>query len=182
MRTVELVLAAGWLIFWTYWIAAAFTAERGRVAWSHELRIRAVVAVVVVVLDRLGVFREYGLNTDPWRAGVGLVLFVVGLAFAVWARRHIGRNWGSPMSRKKEPQLVTTGPYRLVRHPIYTGILTAGVGTAIALGWTWLVAVGLIGTYFVYSAVVEERTLVRQLPESYPAYQHATKMMVPFLL
>ena len=87
---------------------------------------------------RVGAFRDHGLNTDPWRAGIGLVLFALGLAFAIWARVHIGRNWGTPMTQKDEPELVTSGPYHLVRHPIYAGILVAGAGTAVALNWLWL--------------------------------------------
>jgi protein-S-isoprenylcysteine O-methyltransferase Ste14 len=181
MRAVELVLAAGWSAFWLYWLAAAFTTKRGRVPWSRELRIRAVLVVVVVLLVHFGVFRGRGVDTDPWRAGIGLVLFAAGLAFAVWARVHLGRNWGTPMSQKKEPDLVTSGPYRLVRHPIYSGILTAGVGTALALSWLWLVAVALAGVYFVYSATAEERYMTEQFPLDYPAYRRSTRRLVPFV-
>ena len=73
------------------------------------------------------------------------------------------------MTQKDEPELVTSGPYRLVRHPIYSGILVAAVGTAIALSWLWLTAVALVGIYFLYSATVEERYLSEQFPDSYPA-------------
>ena len=86
------------------------------------------------------------------------------------------------MTQKDEPELVTSGPYRLVRHPIYAGILIAGVGTAVALGWLWLTAFGLGGIYFIYSATVEERYLAEQFPDSYPAYKRSTKMLVPFIL
>jgi protein-S-isoprenylcysteine O-methyltransferase Ste14 len=182
MRTVELVFAVGWAAFWLYWLVAAFSMKRGRVPWSRELRIRALIGVVVIVLIRVGAFRGDGLNHDPWRAGIGLVLFGLGLAFAVWARIHIGRNWGTPMTKKNEPELVTSGPYRLVRHPIYSGILIAGVGTAVALSWLGLPAVALAGVYFVYSATVEERFLTEQLPDTYPAYKRSTKMLVPFIL
>src|SRR5580692_5615866 len=157
MHVVELVLAIGWAAFWLYWLVAAFSMKRGRVPWSRELGIRAVIAVVVIVLVRLGAFRGHGLNTDPWRAGFGLVLFGLGLGFAIWARVHIGRNWGTPMTQKDDPELVTSGPYHLVRHPIYTGILVAGAGTAVALSWLWLMAVILAGAYCVYAATVEER-------------------------
>jgi protein-S-isoprenylcysteine O-methyltransferase Ste14 len=182
MRTIELVFAVGWAAFWLYWLVAAFFMKRGRVQWSRELRIRAVIAVAVIVLIRFGAFRGHGLNTDPWRAALGLVLFALGLGFAIWARIHIGRNWGSPMTRKNEPELVTSGPYRLVRHPIYSGILIAGVGTTVALNWVWLTAVALAGAYFLYSAIDEERYLAEQFPDSYPLYKHSTKMLVPFIL
>ena len=181
VRAVEIVFAVGWGAFWLYWLVAAFSMTRGRVLWSRELRIRAVIVVIVVILVRLGVFRDHSLNTVPWRSALGLGLFALGLAFAIWARAHIGRNWGTPMTQKDEPELVTSGPYHLVRHPIYSGILVAGVGTAVALNWLWLIAVGLAGVYFLYSATVEERYLTEQFPEAYPAYKHSTKMLVPFM-
>src|SRR5579885_2121537 len=126
MRAVALVFAVGWAVFWLTWLVAAFSLKRGRVPWSRELRIRAVLVVVAILLARVGAFRGGRLATDPWRAGVGLALFAAGLAFAIWARVHIGRNWGVPMTQKNEPELVTSGPYRLVRHPIYSGLLVAG--------------------------------------------------------
>jgi protein-S-isoprenylcysteine O-methyltransferase Ste14 len=181
MRAVELLFAVVWAVFWIYWLVAAFSMKRGRVSWSRELPIRAAIFVLVIVLIRLGVFRGHGLNSDPWRVGFGLVLFAAGLAFAIWARIHIGRNWGTPMSRKKEPELVTSGPYRLVRHPIYAGILIASIGTAVALNWAWLIAVALAGVYFSYSAIVEERNLTEQFPDTYPVYRSSTKMIVPFV-
>jgi protein-S-isoprenylcysteine O-methyltransferase Ste14 len=181
MRTVELVFGLVWGAFWLYWLVAAFSVKRGRVPWSRELRIRAVIAVIVIALVRVGVFRGHGLNTDPLRAGLGLVLFALGLAFAVWARVHIGRNWGAPMTQKDEPVLVTSGPYHLVRHPIYSGILVAGVGTAVALSWQWLIAVALAGFYFIYSAIVEERYLAEQFPDTYPEYSRSTKMLLPYI-
>jgi protein-S-isoprenylcysteine O-methyltransferase Ste14 len=181
MRAVELVLAVGWGAFWLYWLVAAFHMKRGHVPWTHELRIRAVILVIVILLVRFGVFRGHSLNTDPWRAGLGLVLFAPGLAFAVWARVHIGRNWGAPMTQKDEPELVTSGPYHLVRHPIYSGILVAGVGTAVGLSWQWLIAVALAGFYFLYSATIEERYLAEQLPDTYPAYKCSTKMLLPYI-
>jgi len=181
MTAVEIVFVVGWGAFSLYWLIAAFSMKRGHLAWSRELRIRVVVFAVVVVLVRLGVFRHHRLNSDPWLTAIGLVLFVVGLGFAVWARVHIGRNWGTPMTQKDEPELVTSGPYHFVRHPIYSGVLLAGVGTALALSWLWLVAVGLAGIYFIYSATVEERYLTRQFPDSYPAYKRSTKMLVPLV-
>jgi protein-S-isoprenylcysteine O-methyltransferase Ste14 len=181
MRAVELVFAVVWGTFWLYWLVAAFSMKRGRVPWSRELRIRAVIAVIVILLVRFGVFRGTGLNTDLWRAGLGLVLLALGLAFAVWARVHLGRNWGAPMTQKDEPELVTSGPYHLVRHPIYSGILVAGVGTAVALSWQWLIAVALAGFYFLYSATMEERYLGGEFPDTYPVYKCSTKMLLPYI-
>jgi protein-S-isoprenylcysteine O-methyltransferase Ste14 len=182
MSAIELVFAVGWAAFGLYWILAAFSMKRGHVQWSRELRIRPLLFVVVIVLVRLGVFGHHRVNSDPWLSAVGLVLFALGLGFAVWARVHIGRNWGTPMTQKVDPELVTSGPYRFVRHPIYSGILVAGVGTAAALSWFWLGAVGVAGLYVIYSATVEERYLTEQFPDSYPGYKRSTKMLVPFVL
>ena len=181
MHVVEFVFGVGWAAFWLYWILAAFSMKRGRISWSRELRIRVVIVALAIVLVRLGAFRGYGANSDPARAAIGLVLFALGLGFAVWARLHLGRNWGTPMTQKDEPELVTSGPYRLARHPIYSGILVAGVGTAVALSWLWLTAVALAGVYFVYAATVEERFLTEQFPEAYPAYKRSTRMLVPYV-
>lgn len=182
MRAVELVFEVGWAAFWAYWLVAAFSMKRGRIPWGREARIRAAIAVLVILLVRLGALRGHGVSSDPLREAVGIALFAAGLLFAVWARVHIGRNWGTPMTRKDDPELVTSGPYRLARHPIYSGILTAGAGTAVALSWWWLVVVALGGIYFVYSATVEERFLAERFPDSYPAYKRSTKMLVPFIL
>jgi protein-S-isoprenylcysteine O-methyltransferase Ste14 len=181
-RALELVFAVGWGAFWLYWLVAAFSMKRGRILWSRELRIRAVIVVIVIVLFHTGAFRGHHVNTDPLRAGLGLALLALGLGFAIWARVNIGRNWGSPMTQKDDPELVTSGPYRLVRHPIYSGILLAGVGTSVALSWFWLIAVGLSGIYFLYSATVEERYMTEQFQDAYPVYKRSTKMLLPFVL
>ena len=181
MHDVQVAFAIGWTAFWIYWIVAAFSMKRGHAAWARDLRIRAVILVLVIVLVRVGAFRHESDNSAPLRSGVGLALLVAGLGFAIWARIHIGRNWGTPMSQKEDPELVTTGPYRLVRHPIYTGILAAGIGSAVALNWAWLIAVALAGVYFIYSATVEERNMTEQFPTAYPDYKRSTKMLIPFI-
>jgi len=181
MKVIETVFGAGWAAFWLYWLIAAFSVKKGHVPWSRELGVRVLLVAVVIVLIRVGALRGNASDTDAWRGGLGLVLFAVGLGFAIWARVNIGRNWGTPMTQKVEPELVTSGPYRLVRHPIYTGILVAGVGTAVALSWRWLIAVALAGLYFLYSATVEERYMTERFPDTYPTYKQATKMLVPFI-
>lgn len=181
MHAVELLFVVGWGAFWLYWLAAALFMKRGRVPWAGELPIRAVVIVIAILLVQVGVFRHHGPHAGPLRVGIGCVVFVLGLGFAVWARVHIGSNWGIPMMQRDEPELVTSGPYRLVRHPIYSGVLVAGVGTAVALDWQWMIAVILAGVYFLYSATAEERYLAKKFPDSYPAYKRSTKMLLPLI-
>ena len=181
MRAVAWLFAVGWTVFWLYWLIAAFPMKRGRVLWSRELRIRPVIAVAVIALVRVGAFRHSTETGDMWRAGLGLLLLASGLSLAVWARVHLGRNWGTPMTQKDDPELVTSGPYRFVRHPIYSGLLLAGVGTAVGVSWVWLIAVALAGVYFVYSATVEESFLTERFPDAYVQYKSSTKMLVPFV-
>jgi protein-S-isoprenylcysteine O-methyltransferase Ste14 len=85
------------------------------------------------------------------------------------------------MTQKNEPELVRSGPYHLVRHPIYSGILFAGIGTAVALSWWWLSPVVVACVYFLYSATVEERYLAERFPSDYLAYKRVSKMLVPFV-
>jgi protein-S-isoprenylcysteine O-methyltransferase Ste14 len=183
VSAVEVVFAVGWGAFWLYWLFAAFSTKRGRVPWSRERRIRVVIIALAILLARVGAFRGHHIDDDdPWLAAIGLVLFASGLGFAVWARRQLGRNWGTPMTQKVEPELVTSGPYRLVRHPIYAGILVASIGTVVAFSWLWITVVALAGVYFLYSAKVEERYLCAAFPHEYPPYKRSTKMLVPFIL
>jgi protein-S-isoprenylcysteine O-methyltransferase Ste14 len=181
MHAVEWVFGLGWAAFWIYWLVAAAGVKRGRTAWGPELGVRVVIVGLVIVLTRVHAFRHHAVNDSIPGYAVGLALFAAGLGFAIWARVHLGRNWGHPMSRKEDPDLITSGPYRLVRHPIYSGILLAGIGTAVALGWLWLIAVALAAIYFIYSATVEERYMSQQFPNAYPAYRCTSKMLVPFV-
>jgi len=182
MEVVALVIFAAWIAFWIYWLAASTGVKAGRTRWGRFAGIRVAVILVVLLLIRLRVFKGHTVTSNPWLDGVGLAIFASGLALAVWARIYLGRNWGMPMAEKDDPELVTTGPYRRVRHPIYTGIILAMVGTAIAVSWYWFVAVALIGAYFIYSATMEERYMTGAFPDAYPAYKHSSKMLIPFVL
>jgi protein-S-isoprenylcysteine O-methyltransferase Ste14 len=185
MYVVGVVIFVVWIAFWLYWLAASVGVKAGRSRWTRFAGVRVAVVLLVLLLLRLGVFRGHAghaVASSPWMQGIGLALFVLGLALAVWARVFLGRNWGMPMTQKADPELVTNGPYRTIRHPIYTGILLAMVGTAIAASLYWLVAVVVLGAYFVYSAVVEERHMTERFPDSYPDYKRSTKMLVPYIL
>jgi protein-S-isoprenylcysteine O-methyltransferase Ste14 len=183
MKAIDIIIAVGWMVFWAYWFAMAITAKEEQSRLTQFAGVRVGIILVVLLVIRLRVFKGHGAATgDPWLLGLGLALFVLGLALAVWARVYLGRNWGMPMSRKADPELVTTGPYRRIRHPIYTGMILAMVGTAIAVSFYWLFAVVILGAYFLLSAVVGERTMAKLFPTDYPPYRHATKMLIPYLL
>jgi protein-S-isoprenylcysteine O-methyltransferase Ste14 len=140
-----------------------------------------LIAIVAFLL-----LRAFGVHTlavsQPFVQALGAIVFVSGLALAVWARVYLGRNWGMPMTEKQEPELVTSGPYRLVRHPIYSGILLGLVGTALATNLYWLIAVVILGAYFIHSAKVEEGIMASSFPAAYSGYRARTKMLIPFVL
>jgi protein-S-isoprenylcysteine O-methyltransferase Ste14 len=182
MHVVDVVIFAGWLVFWIFWLAASLGVKAGQSRWARFAGFRVGVILIVLLVLRLKAFNGHAdITTDPVLQGIGLAVFVLGLALAVWARLYLGRNWGMPMSRKADPELVTAGPYHSIRHPIYSGIILAMIGTTIAVSLYWLIAVLLIGAYFIYSAVVEERSMTEQFPGSYPAYKRSTKMLIPFI-
>jgi protein-S-isoprenylcysteine O-methyltransferase Ste14 len=186
MKAIDLIIGAGWILFWVYWLIMATGAKTGKSRWTHLVGVRVALIIVILLLVRLRVLKGHGLPVatkgNPWLLGVGLAVFVLGLALAVWARVYIGHNWGMPMTQKADPELVTTGPYRRIRHPIYTGIILGMVGTTIAVSLYWLSAVVILGGYFIVSAVIEERNMAKLFPATYPPYKRATKMLIPYLL
>lgn len=181
MHAVGYVISAGWAVFWIFWLGAAFDVKAGRRGLTRFAGFRVGILLIVLLLLRLRVFSMRATTVDPWLQGIGVALFLLGLALAVWARLYLGRNWGMPMSEKAEPELVRTGPYRSIRHPIYSGILLALVGTAVAVSLYWLMGVAVLGAYFAYSALIEERNMTRLLPDQYPDYKRSTRMLVPFI-
>lgn len=180
MHALRIGVGVGWVVFWLGWLAAAFTAKRS--VSRGGLGPRAVSALAVAVLIRgFGSRGGLAIHSLPV-AIVGAVLFVAGLLLAVWSRAILGRNWGMPTTQRIEPELITAGPYRLIRHPIYSGILLAMVGTALSTSLIGLGIAAVLGSYFVWAARVEERNLSATFPSAYPAYRKRTRMLIPFLL
>ena len=124
---------------------------------------------------------HHPLSSDPVVRIAGVLICATGMAFAFWARVHLGRNWGVPMSLREGHELVTTGPYRLVRHPIYAGILLACLGSGLAADNRWFFGFLLFFAYFSYSARVEEAAMMRQFSDQYPEYRRKTRgSILPF--
>ncbi len=180
MHALKTGVVIAWVLFWVYWIVSAFGVKEGR-ASRRRIPLNGLTALAVILLLR--VFRGGSLDVQsPLLGAIGALVFVSGIALAVWARVHLGRNWGMPMTQKDEPELVTSGPYRWVRHPIYAGILAALLGTALVSNLIGLALVTILGCYFYYCASVEERNLTAMFPTAYPAYRARTKMLIPFVL
>jgi protein-S-isoprenylcysteine O-methyltransferase Ste14 len=180
MHALRTAITVAWIVFWVYWLTSAFGAKEGT-ASRRRIPLNGLSALSVIILLR--VFRGGSLAVhSPVLGAIGAVVFACGIALAIWARVYLGRNWGMPMTQKAEPELVTAGPYRYVRHPIYSGLLAAVLGTALATNLIGLIIVAILGAYFYYSASVEEKNLIAAFPTDYPAYRSRTKMLVPFVL
>jgi protein-S-isoprenylcysteine O-methyltransferase Ste14 len=183
MSAVRISIFVIWGAFWIYWLVSATNAKESTSRGGWRLR---GVSLVIIVVASLVIRRAPGSSSLAIHSGVleavGTIVFVSGLAFAVWARIHLGRNWGVPMTQRAEPELVTSGPYRYLRHPIYTGILMGLLGTALAINLYYLIALAVLTGYFVFSANVEERNMTVAFPEQYPEYKAHTKMLIPFAL
>ena len=189
MPVLHTIIFVCWAVFWISWIAWAFRSKKNiRSRLGGFMRARLLLFVVLVIVVHLHFRQAYGLNLQRTVSGnkavltIGFIIFLLGLALAIWARVYLGKNWGMPMAEKQEPELVTSGPYRFIRHPIYTGILLAILGSALAISLYWLVILAFSGTYFIYSATVEERNMMNQFPKTYPGYKRRTKMLIPFVL
>lgn len=180
MSALTAFILAVWVVFWIYWLVSAAWAKKGQ--RTRRTQPPGLIIALLVFVP-LRVFRPGSLAVHaPIARGLGVTLTLVGLAWAVWARVHLGRNWGMPMTQKDEPELVTSGPYRLVRHPIYSGILFAALGTALATNLYWLIALAVMEAYFIYSARVEEKLMSASFPIAYPSYRAKSKMLIPFVL
>jgi protein-S-isoprenylcysteine O-methyltransferase Ste14 len=190
MTIFQWIIPALWLLFLVYWAISAIGAKRslGTSAWWKQSLLRGGIAVLTLAAihfagagPALRAAQAYQAHSVLLGA-VGAVLVLLGVGLAIFARIYLGRNWGMPMSRKEEPELVTGGPYAFVRHPIYTGIILAMLGSAIGESIIWALPLVLFAPYFIYSARREEELLREQFPGQYPDYMQRTKMIVPFVL
>jgi protein-S-isoprenylcysteine O-methyltransferase Ste14 len=180
------IIVAAWLVFLVVWLIGALGAKRStRRSWA-SLGIRIAFIVLVLYLVEHHDFIALGIGSPLFQttqalAALGAGLAALGVALAIWARFYLGRNWGMPMSHRVEPELVTTGPYAYIRHPIYTGILLAFLGSGLA-GAVWgLVLLVGFSIYFVYSASVEERDMASKFPSTYLEYKQRTNMLIPWV-
>lgn len=181
-----------WLAFVLCWLILALFNKRTstRTPWfaGGRLRLAIVIALLIVVRFRrhaiaglAAAVRQLPLHPGITLQWLGVGLCVAGIAFAVWARIYIGRNWGMPMSLREGHELVTSGPYAYVRHPIYCGLMLAMIGSALCLSLLWLCGLPLYFAYFLYAARSEEKTLLAQFPDTYPAYRRRTKRLIPYV-
>lgn len=185
MNIFELCWTA-WLVIW---MAVSFWTKRTRrrenaLSWMLHM-VPLMLAAVLLVDDRMA----WGVLYRPivpylaiyhW---LGLALTAGGLAFTVWARVYLGRNWSGSVQVKADHELVRSGPYRWVRHPIYTGLLAAFFGSGLALDqWRGLLAFAIVFAGFWYKLNLEERWMIETFGDAYRDYRKHSRALIPGIL
>ena len=176
---------AVWLLWVLSWWAAAFFADRAvkRSRWQIVPMI-VLVAALVVLSHYLGAatLRLMLWSTPPALRWGLLALVLAGMAFAWWARLTLGRLWSGTITLKPDHHIVDTGPYALVRHPIYTGLLFSVAATVAAQGSVESAMIGAVMVIALFAkARAEERFLSGELgAEAYAAYRRRVPMLIPF--
>jgi protein-S-isoprenylcysteine O-methyltransferase Ste14 len=175
-----------WMLFGLYWLVSALKRKRTkqRESWSQRLGYVLPLLVAFYLLDRPEA--RYGWLSErfvPWSPAVewgGVFLTAAGVAMAFWARWHLGTNWSGTVALKEGHELIRSGPYRAIRHPIYTGILLALLGTILAIGEIrGLLAVAITWLSFYIKARREELFLRQEFGERFDEHLKHTGMFLP---
>ena len=177
-----------WIAFFVYWqIKAADTKTTQRLEPAASRILRVFIFLVAIILLSATRIPLPGLYFQLWPSGLwpfwlGAAVTIAGLLFAVWAREHLGRNWSRSVTIKQGHELITSGPYAVVRHPIYTGILTGFLGMAIAVSQVrGFVAFALVFLALWLKLRMEEEWMRSQFGETYTNYARQTAALVPYL-
>jgi protein-S-isoprenylcysteine O-methyltransferase Ste14 len=178
-----------WLIWGIVWLAASRrvkTAKRLESTGSRLLHIIPLfVAAALLYFNDAPIpfFNARFLPSTRTGYWIGAALTLGGLLFTGWARVVLGRNWSGIVTLKENHELITQGPYNLVRHPIYTGLLVAFLGSALARGqWRGLIAVAIVFWALWRKLRLEERWMREQFGEQYVAYSRRVSALIPYVL
>jgi protein-S-isoprenylcysteine O-methyltransferase len=138
--------------------------------------------IAAFLLPHLPIFHFVNFApVNPVLSIIGLILCATGMVILVLGRRYLGRNWSQTVAVKKDHELVTTGPYRYIRHPMYAGGLLASIGSAIVAGGAWIFLLVILGSLFLWRVGAEDRLMAKQFPNEFPDYQKRTKALIPFV-
>jgi protein-S-isoprenylcysteine O-methyltransferase Ste14 len=183
-------VAGLWTVLWLFWLVAALATKRNVQRQSSASSL--VQSVPVIAAFFLLFARHMWPHWLHWRffpesdtalLWIGLALTAAGIGFAIWARLWIGRNWSSSITIKEQHELIQNGPYRFVRHPIYSGLLLAFLGTAIVHGEVrGLVGFPLVVLGWGLKLRMEETFMVQQFGNAYLDYKQRVKALVPFVV
>jgi protein-S-isoprenylcysteine O-methyltransferase Ste14 len=175
------IIYAFWFVLIAYLIFSAMGVKpetQEHLAQSFGLLLAIIVAFL---LPHLPIF--HFVNFAPVNSvvsSIGVILCAAGIAFLAWARQHLGKNWSQTVAVKKGHELVTSGPYRYVRHPMYAGGLVACIGSAVVCGGAWIFLLVILGGLFLWRVGAEGKLMGQQFPNEYPDYKKRTWALIPF--
>lgn len=177
-----------WYAFFVVWAIGALKVKQTKMMEPDAARLFTGILMVAAYLLLFSHYFAFGVLARRMFPGtssvewVGVVLTYAGATIAIWARLILGQNWSARVTLKVGHELIHSGPYRYVRHPIYTGMLLAMAGTAIVVGeWKGAAAVALSIVTFCLKAQREEQFMVTEFGERYQEYRSQTGFLVPGL-
>jgi protein-S-isoprenylcysteine O-methyltransferase Ste14 len=180
-------LTVCWWLFILFWVISAFSVKptKERQDWGGRLFTFAFLTVTFLLLA--GKIHWWGINTRIWQDGwplrlLGYALTFAGLVTLIWSRLSLGTNWSATVTFREGHEIIKRGPYRFVRHPMYSGILLMVAGTATVLGnISGLISLFIcfLGHWWKLSA--EEALLMKHFPGTYQLYRSRTKALIPFI-
>jgi protein-S-isoprenylcysteine O-methyltransferase Ste14 len=186
MLSTQQILRWVWLAWIIYWFGSAWGTRRTVRREPFVQRLSTIVVMVLavgllgLVDERFGFLGQRFVPDSESVRRVGLVLTLAGLAFTVWARIHLGQFWSARVGLKEDHELIQSGPYAWVRHPIYSGILVAVIGSAVVAGdYRALLAVVLVWVGLSLKARREEKLLSEHFGEAFVQYRQRTGALVP---
>jgi protein-S-isoprenylcysteine O-methyltransferase Ste14 len=181
-------IGAPWLIFLAYWVFASLRVNRmvrSEPADEYIGRLLVMAAAFILLYSsdpRFGILNQRFIPDAYWVFVTGSALTYAGIAFAIWARYHIAQYWSATVALRAGHQLIQTGPYARIRHPIYTGMLLAVLGTAIAVGrFRALAGFAVILAGFTWKSKREESLLAGQFGPAFDEHRRRTGFFLPRL-
>jgi protein-S-isoprenylcysteine O-methyltransferase len=181
-------LAVIWTVFWVLWVLPAIFGKRTiqrQTSGSRMLQLVLMVAAYVLIINSelpWGFMNQRLVPAGKPATIAGYALLLAGMLFAGWARVFLGGNWSSAVTLKQDHTLVRSGPYRIVRHPIYTGLLVALLGTAFALGpLRCFLGVVLAAIGWKMKSITEEALMLQQFGDQYSRYRMQVKALIPYI-
>jgi protein-S-isoprenylcysteine O-methyltransferase Ste14 len=189
MPSLDTLLRDAWLPLCAVWLAAALKVKRPAYTERPDSRIGHVLTIAIAMAllfsgrVRAGILGMRVVPPSGAAAAIALALTAAGILLALWARLYLGTNWSAIVAIKQDHSLVRTGPYRLVRHPIYAGILTGMLGNAIGFGEAGcFLGVAIAFAAFLAKARLEDTFLDGRFGAAHRLYRRQVKSLIPLVL